>query len=681
MRKYCFRLLVLCLIILTISVVNTEASQTTTYTYTVVDQPSGDGKSHLARTQDAYIPERTVTDLGLSSPSDMFIGDDGYLYIADTGNKRIVIYDISLDVCIDEIECSGFKLPKGVCVTDNGYVYVADSMASAVFGFNEKHERVRKLERPNVPAFDATAFDPHKIAVDEYDNIYLVGEGVYNGIIQLSDSGEFLGFFAVNDTKLSLLQRIQSLIFTREQKDKISDINPTTFANIGIDSRGILYTVTNDETVNAIKKHKTNGSNMFTSTVFSNGDMTDVWVDEQFLVYASSKQGYIDIYTSDGDLIFEFGSNETRLDVAGLFNSLVSLAVDKEGYIWALDGAKGYLQSYRPTEYATQIYTALSLYDAGYYEDALAAWGNVLVLNQMSVIAHNGMGNAYMSKYDFENAMLHYEIAGNHEKYSDSFWELRNMWLQKYLATFMIAILAIVAIVFCVTRFDKKKRVTRLLASVKNGCKKLKWAEEISLPFKVARHPLDSYYDIGIGKSGNVIIASILYLLLFLAFMLYMIDKGFIYQYQDVRDMDISSLVIGFFAIISLFVVSNYLVTSINDGEGSLKQVFYLVSYSSLPVTVALLCVTGLSYVVTNNESFFMTVGLLTGVTWTLVLVFVGLMTVHNYTVKGTIGSIILTFVLMLVVVIVVMVITIMWDKVWSFLSTAGEELKQYVLG
>jgi hypothetical protein len=25
------------------------------------------------------------------------------------------------------------------------------------------------------------------------------------------------------------------------------------------------------------------------------------------------------------------------------------------------------------------------------------------------------------------------------------------------------------------------------------------------------------------------------------------------------------------------------------------------------------------------------------------------------------------------------MVVTIMWDQVWSFLSTVGEELKQYV--
>ena len=74
MRKVLYGLLVLCLAVQIISpAVMVEASQTTTYTYTVVDEPKGDGKSHLARTQDAYIPERTITELGLNSPSDIFI--------------------------------------------------------------------------------------------------------------------------------------------------------------------------------------------------------------------------------------------------------------------------------------------------------------------------------------------------------------------------------------------------------------------------------------------------------------------------------------------------------------------------------------------------------------------------------------------------------------------------------
>ncbi len=681
MRKIICGLLVFLLAIQSMaSVAWAEASQTTTYTYTVVDEPKGEGKSHLARTQDAYIPERTITDLGLSSPADIFIDENNVIYIADTGNKRIVKYDIATDEYLGQLTCKEFKSPKGVYVTRNGDIYVADSMASTIFVFNQKHELIQTIGRPDAPAFEDTPFDPHKIAVDENGNIYVVGEGVYGGIIQLSFDGDFLGFFAVNEAKLTFLQKVQSIIFTREQMEKMSDINPTTFTNVGIDHRGIVYTVTGGESINAIKKHKTNGTNMFTSTVYSDVDMTDVWVDQNLFVYASSKSGYIDVFTPQGDLIFEFGSSETRLDVAGLFSSLVTLAVDQNGYIWAADGAKGYLQSYRPTEYTEQVYKALMLYEGGYYNEALEVWHEVLALNQMSVIAHNGLGNAYMSQYDFENAMAHYEIAGNHSKYSDAFWELHNVWLQRYLAYFLVAAVVAVLAVFAIKKLDRKRTAANLLDSVRIRVTGARGIRELFYAFRVARHPLDSYYDIRVHKAGTVAGATILYALLFASFMLYMLGKGFIYQYQDVQDMDISSLVIGFFAILGLFVICNYLVTSINDGQGTLKQVYLLLAYAMMPLIVALLSVTALSYVVTNNEAFFLTVALTIGIVWTLILIFLGLETVHDYSVKETIASILITFLLMLIVVIVVMVVTIMWDQVWSFLSTVGEELKQFVL-
>jgi len=71
-----------------------EASQTTTYTYTIVDTDAEDGNINWTRTQDAYIPERTITRMGLNAPADMYINEENVMYIADTGNKRIITYDI-----------------------------------------------------------------------------------------------------------------------------------------------------------------------------------------------------------------------------------------------------------------------------------------------------------------------------------------------------------------------------------------------------------------------------------------------------------------------------------------------------------------------------------------------------------------------------------------------------------
>ncbi len=656
-----------------------EASQTTSYTYTIIDRENSEGYFYYTRTQDAYIPERTITQMGLNAPEDMYIDTENVMYIADTGNMRIVMYDIDTDTVLKEFSYSEFQAPKGICVTESGEIYVADSKAKALFVFDKEWNLVRKITRPEVPAFGDTPFEPSKVATDDSGNIYVVGEGVYSGVIQLSKTGNFLGFFAVNQANLSLFQKLQTIFFTREQLARQSDRNPVTFANVALDKRGIVYTITLGGRMDGIKKHKTNGSNMFTESVFGNVDISDVWVDDNLLIYTSSRRGYIDVYTPEGQLIFEFGSYVSNMDVAGLYTSLTTMAVDQNGYIWTIDGIKGYVQSYRATEYATQVYRALELYEGGHYEEALEVWQEVLALNQMSVIAHNGIGNAYMSQYDYENAMEHFEVAGNHAKYSDAFWELRNVWLQKYLGGILIVAVVIFLGVFLVGKFDKEKKVKKLKKKIGKKIMATRGLGDTLYAFKVARHPLDSYYDMRVGKTGTVLGASILYALLFLSFMLYMLGKGFIYQYYDIQDLDISSIVVGFFAIIILFVICNYLVTSINDGQGSLKQVYMLLAYATLPLIIALFGITAVSYFVTTNEAFFLSVGLVIGVTWTIILLYIGLQTVHNYTAGETIKSVLLTFLLIFVVVVVIMIVTIMWDQVWTFLSTLGEELTQNV--
>ncbi len=651
-----------------------RASEATSYTYTQ------DDKMDPIRTQDAYLPQQTITGIGLNAAEDMFIDSSNMMYIADTGNARIVKYDINSGTAAEEFTYPEFQTPKGIYVTLTGEVYVADSKAKAVFVFDKNWELIQKLERPQVPAFGDTAYEPSKVAADESGNIYIVGEGVYNGVIQMSGDGEFLGFFAVNKANLSLFQKIQTLVFTREQLGRMLNRNPTTFANVMLDYRGIVYTVTLGENQDPIKKHKTNGSNMFADTVYGFTDISDIWVDDNLLIYASSKRGYVDVYTPEGEWLFEFGSYVSNLDVAGLYSSLSTLAVDQNGYIWTIDSIKGYLQSYAPTSYAEKVYEALKLYDGGHYEEALAVWDEVLAMNQMSVVAHDGIGKAYMSKYDFESAMAHFEVAGNHELFSQAFWELRNDWLQKYLKYILIAAAIAYAAAVIVGRVDKEERIKSEKARIKQKIVSLKGVGDTLYGFQTARHPLDGFYDIRIQKKGTVLGASILYGLLFISFMLFMLGKGFIYQYYDVQDLDIGSIVVGFFAFIGLFVVCNYLVTSINDGEGSLKQVFMTVAYAAVPLILALLSITVLSYFVTTNEAFFLDVIMLIGAAWTAVLLFLGLQTVHNYTVKETIKGILLTALFMFVVVIVVLIVTIMWEQVWKFLSTIGKELVQNVL-
>lgn len=645
------------------------ASQATSYTYTI------DDNGYFVRTQDAYLPDHTITDLGLLNPDDLFVDDDNMLYVADAGNKRIVKYDINKAEIADILSYEGFLSPRGIFVTKKGDIYVADPGAKAVFRFTKDFALIEQFNKPDAPAFADTKYEPLRIAVDNIGNMYIIGEGVYNGVIQLAHTGEFLGYFTVNKTKLTPMQAIQNFIFTRAQLSNLVARTPSTFSNVFIDRGGIVYSTTMGSNFDGVKKHSTNGGNMFKDSVPSWDNLSDVYVDEEGIIYTSQARGYITVYSSAGELIFEFGSFVTDIDVAGLFSSLPSIAVDKNRNIWTVDGDKGYLQSFRPTEYALMLYSAIRLYEEGFYEESLVKWNEVLRLNQMSILAHNGVGKAYLRAEQYEEAMVHFEVAGNREYYSEAFWEVRNNWIQNYLVLFATIIALIVVTSYIVKKADKKKRVKKFKKRLKQQVMEVPVLKDILYAFKVPKNPFDLYYYIRKDRKGSVFGATIIYVVFFATYMFYQTSKGFIYQFTSVEDMDINALVIGFFAILGLFIVCNYLVTSINDGDGSFKQVYMIPAYGSIPALLMLFIATVVSYYMTQNEAFILTILLIIGVIWSIITIFVGLMTVHDYTFKETIVSLLMTVIFMIIVAVMVLVIIIMWENIWQFLQTIGKEL------
>lgn len=656
--------------------VRASANQATSYTY------AADENGYWVRTQDAYLPDKTITELGLSSPEDLFIDEDNILYIADTGNRRIVKYDIARGEVAGELTSSEFTAPRGVYVTREGDIYVADSGTKAVLIFNRDFELTGKLGRPDAPIFADTNYEPKRVAVDGGGNVYLIGEGVYNGVIQLAKTGEFLGYFAVNDADLTFSQRLQQLLFTRAQLANLVDVNPTVFTNVFVDRSGIVYTATSGTNRNGMKKHSTNGGNMFKSDVWSYDSLTDLYVDGSGLIYTCSFEGYINIYSKSGEEIFSFGSYVTTVDISGLFTSLPSIAVDADGNIWAVDGSKGYLQSFKPTEYAQMVYNAMDLYEQGRYDEAMAQWNQVLKLNQMSILAHNGVGKAYLHAEDYEASLEHFEVANNKDFYSQAFWEVRNKWIQKWLGPILGIVLGLLILGKVVKVIDKKRGGHVAAAKKKAGekVKGLPVLKDMIYALKTPRHPIDCYYEIRKYRQGSVLSATVIYFLFFLDFMAFKTMKGFIYQNMKVEDMDIGSIVLGFFILLGLFIICNYLVTSINDGDGTFKQIYMIPAYGLMPAMLSLFIVTTVSYVLTYNEAFLLTIVLLIGITWSVITIFLGLQTVHDYTFGETVKSILLTVVFMVIVAVIGIIISIMWDSLYSFLAAVGKEMVQNVI-
>lgn len=663
---------IILVLLLSLSFIATQmsyAASATSYTMTL------NAKGQYVRTQDAYLPARTTMDLQLSAPEDMIFDKDGYLWIADTNNQRIVKYDTYADTIISTITHPDFRTPKGVFVSDRG-IYVADASAEKVFRFDTLGTLIETFTRPDSVSFSDTNFTPNKLVVDNRGNLYIYGEGVSSGIIQLSNSGEFLGFFTTNRIQLSPIQEFQKLIFSEDQFDSLVGRDPQTFSSIFIDQNSMIYTTTMSTFRGAVKKHNTQGGNIF-GNVIAFDDARDLYVDNQGIVYAGMQSGVIFIYDQTGSFIFNFGASTfggTNDDVAGVFSRLSAVAVRSDGYIFALDDSKSFLQSFEPTDYATEIYRAIGLYEARQYEDAVVAWKDVLKLNQMSVIAHNNIAKSYLQMEYYEQAMYHFELAGNRGGYSEASWEVRNMAIQAYLGTFIIVAALIYLSNVVLQTVDKKTgKITSFMQPVKSFFDK-KFFKDIFYMFRVMRHPVDSFDDIKRGLKGSLLATVILYVLIFISFVLFNTSKGFIYQFIAIEDLDLTALMLGFLAVTLLFIVCNYLDTSINDGIGTIKQIFMMFVYALGPLFMALVLITVLSHVLTYNEVFFLDFIMNIGIVWTLVQIFLGISETHEYTGKQTLRSMIMSVLFALIVVIIMIIIITMWQQLYLFIEAILKE-------
>ena len=201
-RVYAVAIAALFILLCTISVSATDA---TNYTYTL----SADGE--WKHTQDAYLVSKLLLKTsGLSQPQDIFVKDDG-LYIADTGNARILHYDIKTGD-VKEYGKDTLSSPTGVFVANNGDLYAADNTNESVYVFSSDGKLINTYARPTTATFGTnTQYIPSKVAVNNSGILYIVSEGSYDGMVQLDREGNFLGYYGYNNNPMSVTEYLQDL--------------------------------------------------------------------------------------------------------------------------------------------------------------------------------------------------------------------------------------------------------------------------------------------------------------------------------------------------------------------------------------------------------------------------------------------------------------------------------------
>lgn len=642
-------------------------------TYTV------DGYDDVRETQTAYLAYETITKFGdefLSEPGDMYVTDDGEIYVADTGNSRIVVGNIEGEK-IAAIGEGTLKTPKGVFVTEEKHVYVADRDAEAVFEFDANGALLNKYTKPDSPLYgDTLSFLPIKIAVNDAGVMYIICESNTNGIVELAPGGKgtFLGYFGTNYASVSLQTMIYRAISTDAQRAKMVSNIPSTPDNLAIDEKGLIYTVTRGDEKKTLKRLNIAGKNLIGKAWYTEIPAA-VTAGNHDNVYVADQQGYVFEYNNEGDLLYVFGGLDDGTQRVGLSTIVASIQTDAKDRIYLLDTDKSQIQVYQPTEFTNLLHEALSLYAKGRYTESKEPLKKVLAMNSMFDYANQAMGRAYFQEENYEMALYYARLAKDYEGYSDAFWEVRNLWLKHNLVPALFLILAVYIGIRIVKRLDKKRGILAKPKAQWAHIKEKPVVSNLLYANYFMKHPMDGSY--GIAREGRASWAAPTILLgIFLTE--FIVNKylcGFLQKTICEGRYEIFSDIGVIVIAIAAVTVCNYLVCTINEGEGTVKKIYTYFCNSLLPYILLTPVLFVLSHILTENEQFLIVLTQTVMIGWMAVLMVLAIKEVNNYTAGETFKIICLTVFTILILTLLIFVIYVLWAQVFEFISAVFGEV------
>ena len=684
MKKKRFKLSVLAVTILCafISVMTcnlgTAKAETPYKTYTL------DGYGSVEETQTAYLAEKTLNKFGnnfFSAPSDLCVKGDR-IYVADTGNKRIVVGDLNGNEIL-EFGKDTLETPKGVFVTENGDIYVADRDKNAIFQFDADGKLLNTFGKPNSPLYgDDVKFLPIKVVVNDAGIMYVVCESNNNGIVEISpaDGGTFLGYFGTNLTRNSFVDIFYRAILTKEQRARMVANIPATPDNLAIDEKGLIYTVTRGDEATTVKRLNIAGTNLIKSVDRFPEVPAAVACGNHDNIYVADQQGYIYEYTNEGELLFVFGGLDDGTQRVGLSTLVSAIGCDENDRIYLLDSDKSRIQVYEPTEFTILLHNALYLYSKGRYTESKEPLTKVLQMNSMFDYANKAMGRAYYQEENYKQALHYARLAYDWNGYSDAYWEVRNNWLQKNIIPLILIIVAFFVIRKIIIDLDRKKGILKGYHAWCDRMGKHKFISNLGYARYFMKHPIDVSYGIAREGRASFTAASFILLIFTVEFIINKYLCGFLLK--TVRDgryelvSDIGTIVVVMFGV----TVCHYLVCTINDGEATMKKIYTYFCYSLRPYIIITPIIFVLSHITTANELFLITLAQVVMYTWIIVFMLLSMKEVNNYTAGQTVKVILLTAFTILIMSLLIFIIYVLWAQVFQFFGALFGEVA-YRLG
>lgn len=644
----------------------------------------------------------------LKEPTDLCFSPNGRLYILDAGNNRVVVLDktLRLEKVLDRFFWQGEELTLnssgGMTVAEGEILYIADTGNGRILRSDFEGNVLQIIEKPDSALFkEDFQFKPQKLAVDKALRMFVVSVGVNQGLMEYDADGQFTNFMGAPRVTFDFIDYLWKQFSTEAQKDRLERFVPTEYSNVVADADGFLYatisTIDTDKQQAAVradnrstqvpvKRMNATGDDILVKNgitapvgdlVYNNKNgsiqgasaIIDVAVSSDSGMYSllDSRRGRIFTYDSEGNLMHIFGGMGSQL---GTF--IMPAAIERiDDTLLVLDKSLGTITLFGRTEYGACLEDAIALYNQGQYEQSVQKWEIVLQHNSNYLPAYSGLGKNYFRNDDYEKAYDYFKLADDRDYQSKAFGYYRDKVLYDYVWLIFLLVLLVAAV--GILLFIRKRK--RAAAGIETEKYPLTLAGDIRFAFFVIFHPFRGFWDIKHERRDKTAFPLLSIFLLIISFIVKSLYTGSLFNNVEVSEYnllgDVAKVLIPFF----LWCVSSWCFTSLMDGEGSMKDVVTATAYSVVPLILIYIPMTVLSNFMVLEESVYYTFFMSLATIWTAVLIVAGTMITHQYSVSKTILTCILTIIGMGVIIFLALVVYSVIQQVGGFVFNIINEI------
>lgn len=357
-------------------------------------------------------------------------------------------------------------------------IYLSDKNNNQIVIMDAKtYQIIQVVTTPTDVSFAGKKFSPVKMVTDGTGIMFVISEGVYEGIMQMNQNGSFSSFVGVNYVTLGFWETLQRKFMTETQlKYQTATIN-TIFTSITMDREEFIYTtsraVNNIDDSAMIKRINPFGKDVLKRNGYAvpKGDLvyirtgTDVNLrgpsrfsavavnDYGVYTVADEKTGRLFTYDDEGNLLYISAGKGNELNN---LNNPVAIRYQGENII-ALDKARQAILRYEPTEIAKVINKATKYHYEGDLVSSSKEWNNVVSLNPNYEYAYIGIGKSLMNEKRYEEAMQYFQIGYSVNNYSRAYKLHRDSKIQKYFTPVITVALVLVGSLIGYKTYKKVK--------------------------------------------------------------------------------------------------------------------------------------------------------------------------------------------------------------------------------